>query len=65
MFIPVTGDQPQNGAEAERMGWGISIKFHDVTEENLVSSINKLLQDPSYVEVAKEKGALLMDQETK
>ncbi len=65
VVIPVTGDQPQNGREAERMGFGISIPFQQVTEENLYEAITKVLEDPSYGANARERGSILMDQETR
>jgi hypothetical protein len=62
--ISVAGDQLGNGADAKRLGFGDSIHFHDVTEENLFEAIKKLLHNPAYTQKAQELGELLVDQET-
>ena len=35
----MTGDQPANGAESERLGIGLSINFRNVNEENLSEAL--------------------------
>ncbi len=61
----MTNDQHGNGREAERLGFGRSIYFHDVTEDNLAEAIRDLLGRPSFSESARKVGSLLMEQETR
>lgn len=65
VVIPVTGDQPANGQEAERVGFGLSIPFPEVTEENLYEAIQKVLTNPSFAKTAQRHGAALNDQMTR
>ena len=58
MFIPVTGDQPDNAKEAERNGFGIMLPYQDITEKRLKESLDLILNDPKYTNRAKEFGAL-------
>jgi len=58
----VTGDQPANAAESERLGIGLSINFRDVTEEKLSAALVALLNNPVYQQTASELGETLMDQ---
>lgn len=43
--IPVTGDQPINAKEAERMEIGIMQPYADLNEEELVKALDKVLHD--------------------
>ena len=64
VVIPVFGDQPANGLEAERRGYGISIPLPDLTSENLFEAVSKILTDPKYTLKAQEHGQLVMDELT-
>ena len=64
-MVSVTGDQHANAKEAERIGFGRALPFHDVTEENLRESVMDLINSPKYVRRAQEHGRLLKDQVTK
>ena len=61
-MVSVFGDQPTNGEEAEHKGYGIHIPFEFLTSGNLYEAIQKLMTEPSYSEVARFRGQLLMDQ---
>ncbi len=65
LVVPVAGDQLGNGKEAERLGVGLSIKFHEATEESLEQAISRLLEEVGFAENARQVGELLLDQETK
>ncbi len=58
-------DQHGNGREAERLGFGRSLPFSDLTEEGLLEAVRDVLEEPSYAEKARELGALLVDHETR
>ncbi|TRY78677.1 hypothetical protein TCAL_13198 [Tigriopus californicus] len=65
VVIPVAGDQPANGQEAERVGFGLSIPFPEVTEDNLYEAIQKVLSDPKFAQTAERHGSALNDQMTR
>ena len=58
------GDQPANGLEAERRGYGVSIPLPDLTSEKLFEAVTKILTDPKYTSKAQEHGQLVMDELT-
>ena len=62
VFVSVFADQPANGKEAERKGFGISLPFATVTEENLANAVKEILTSRKYLARAQELGSLLMDQ---
>ena len=59
--VPVTGDQPANAYEIERVGFGLRVPFAELTEEKLLKAIQEVLNDPKYAAKAKEHGSLLTD----
>jgi len=65
LIIPVAGDQLGNGADAKRLGFGDAIPFHQLSEESLLESIQRLMNDKAYSKRATELGDLVLDQETK
>jgi len=60
-IVPVFGDQPANGKEAELKGYGLSLSLNDITEDKLFAMIEKVLTDPKYTQRAQKHGTLLMD----
>ena len=64
VVIPVFGDQPANGLEAERRGYGVSIPLPDLTSEKLFEAVTEILTDPKYTSKAQEHGQLVMDELT-
>jgi len=60
--MPVLGDQFANAREAERVGFGKALPFHQMTEDNLYETILEVLTNPSYAAVADRHGSLLVDQ---
>ena len=64
LFTPVFADQFSNAREAEKVGFGISIPYLSLTEDNLKEAINAMLTDNRYKEKAIEHGNLLTDQIT-
>lgn len=43
--MPILGDQPANAASIEESGLGIQIHLRDLTKENLLEAINKVLDN--------------------
>ena len=62
IVIPVFGDQPSNGLEAQSRGYGISIPLPELTTEKLQESVDRVLSDPTFSQKAQEHGAMVMDQ---
>lgn len=60
--MPVSGDQPANAMESERLGLGINVPFHEATEESLHNAIDRTLNDPKYATTAKDLGSAMADQ---
>ena len=60
--IPLTGDQPLNAKEMERLGFGINLPYRDLTEEDLFTALDQVLHNPKYSEAAKAIGSLANDQ---
>jgi len=60
--IPVTGDQPINAKEAERLGIGISHPYLEMNEKKLFEDLDKVLHDPKYLENAQKMGSIMNDQ---
>jgi len=63
--IPVSGDQPINANEAQRLGIGISHSYGSMNEKELYEALDSVLHDPKYTENAKKYGAVLNDQITR
>ena len=63
--IPISGDQPNNAAEVERLGFGINQPWTSLTEDGLYDALDKVLHDPKYAEAAKRIGSTLNDQLTR
>ncbi len=57
MAIPIFGDQRSNGVEIEKMGVGLNLDYNALTEDLLLTTVKKVLNDNSF----KEKVAQLSD----
>ena len=62
VFIPVQGDQHGNAKEAERLGFGITIPFQEISETNLFEGIKSVIDQPKYAKKAAELGEITVDQ---
>jgi len=47
--IPIFGDQSLNMNKAVTAGYGISIRFNNVTMESLLWCIREMIDNPKYV----------------
>ena len=56
---PICYDQFDNAAEIESLGIGKSIKFTDITMENMTEALSEILNNPKYKETAKKIGSAL------
>ncbi|XP_060528145.1 UDP-glycosyltransferase UGT5-like isoform X2 [Cylas formicarius] len=61
--IPIYGDQKMNAVYAETGNFGLSLNWHDITEENLYSRIQEIVNVPKYKENAKKRSQLMRDRE--
>ena len=61
-MIPILNDGPANAKETERLGFGTSLHWKDITEETLLANIQEVLNNPVYKNKANEWGDLMMDQ---
>uniref|UniRef100_A0A182QUR6 UDP-glycosyltransferases domain-containing protein n=1 Tax=Anopheles farauti TaxID=69004 RepID=A0A182QUR6_9DIPT len=59
--IPMFGDQEGNIKQVVKEGWGLSVSFDELTEENLVSAVKQVLRDPKYRERVAQRAALFKD----
>lgn len=48
-------------AKAVSKGYGLQVNFDEVTEESVFEALNKLLNDPSYSEMAKKVSSQFLD----
>jgi hypothetical protein len=60
--IPIFGDQELNMARATRAGYGLTIKYSNLTEKALTWALNEMLYKPSYAENIKGVSKLFLDQ---
>ena len=58
----MNSDGPANALDLERMGLAEVISYYEVDEENLLTAVKKVLEDPIYTENARKFGNLLTDQ---
>lgn len=61
LFIPLYGDQYRNGLRAEKSGFGLKVKFADLTVDYLHGKISQLVDTKKYYNRAKEVSTLLRD----
>ncbi|PSN46987.1 hypothetical protein C0J52_17341 [Blattella germanica] len=59
--IPLFSDQKMNIENYVRKGIALKLDFYSITEETLLSSLNTILNDPSYEKNAKRMAALFRD----
>lgn len=60
--IPVFGDQDLNMARAQNIGYGLTVKYKNLTENALTWALTDILNDKKYKEKAKEISARYRDQ---
>ena len=44
--IPMLGDQHLNMQKSEANGFAVTLKYNQLTEEDLLNAINKVVNDP-------------------
>ncbi|KAH8248192.1 hypothetical protein KR038_004373 [Drosophila bunnanda] len=60
--IPFFGDQFMNMARAEQSGYGITVKYAQLTAPRFRSAIDRITSDPSYMERVKAMSSQFRDQ---
>ncbi|KAK5645049.1 hypothetical protein RI129_006349 [Pyrocoelia pectoralis] len=63
--VPVFGDQLMNTARAELGGYGKGVHFKTLTEEAFGNAVNEVLNNPKYMENAKQRSKIFHDQPMK
>ncbi|XP_066145910.1 UDP-glycosyltransferase UGT5-like [Euwallacea fornicatus] len=61
LALPIFGDQKMNAIRITQKGFGLSLTFSQITEENLENVLNEILDNPKYLQTAKTSSALLHD----
>ncbi|KAL1130748.1 hypothetical protein AAG570_011989 [Ranatra chinensis] len=59
--IPFFGDQPKNLKHVTSLGYGVEIKFHNVSESSISWAINEVLSNPRYSENVKKRSEIFRD----
>ncbi len=60
--IPISFDQAANAYEMEKLGVGIHLDYANLTEDRLLNSLRKVLNDKRYAEKAAQLSDVLTDQ---
>ncbi|KAK5645033.1 hypothetical protein RI129_006333 [Pyrocoelia pectoralis] len=63
--VPVFGDQMMNTATTEVGGYGKGVHYETLTEESFGNAVNEVLNNPNYMENAKQRSKILHDQPMK
>ncbi|XP_972644.2 UDP-glycosyltransferase UGT5-like [Tribolium castaneum] len=63
LAIPIYGDQRNNANFAYKNGFGRYITYGNLTEENLLATINEMLDNPKYSENAKIRSQIFHDRQ--
>ncbi|CAH1389506.1 unnamed protein product [Nezara viridula] len=59
--VPFFSDQFKNMFHAQSMGYGLIIKYENITEESVSWALNEITKNPSYRDVVKYKSQMLRD----
>lgn len=59
--MPIFGDQLKNIEQVVEEGWGLEMKYTDLSEERLTKSINELFRNKSYSNVVQTSAQLFKD----
>lgn len=54
LFIPFVGDQQRTARQAQRHGYGVTLQFDDVNQENLENAINFMTANAEFKQKANE-----------
>ncbi|RZB40719.1 UDP-glucuronosyltransferase-like, partial [Asbolus verrucosus] len=61
LVMPIFGDQKLNAKIAVNNGFGLSLSFSDLNEEQLTQNIKELLHNPKYYNNAKKRAEIFHD----
>ncbi|XP_072381212.1 UDP-glycosyltransferase UGT5-like [Diabrotica undecimpunctata] len=61
LTLPIFGDQKMNAAKANIAGYGVSLTFSTITEEEFSNSLKEILTNKKYTENAKLRSRLMHD----
>ena len=65
LVMPCFGDQPFNAARCQRMGFGLTLNWPEVTKEKMLQKIIEITNNSKYAEKAKELGEIFRDNQQK
>ncbi|KAL7730661.1 hypothetical protein ACLKA6_003438 [Drosophila palustris] len=60
--IPIFGDQHMNMARAQQSGFGITVRFDQLSSETLRNAVQRVFNDPSYTRQARAMSERFRDQ---
>ncbi|XP_017784689.1 PREDICTED: UDP-glucuronosyltransferase 2B31 [Nicrophorus vespilloides] len=63
--IPVFGDQRANMLSCQRKGFGIALDYATINSIDLLAALEKILKNPKYMQNAKLRSSLMLDQPLK
>ncbi|KAL3270167.1 hypothetical protein HHI36_009224 [Cryptolaemus montrouzieri] len=61
LAFPIFGDQVLNAQRASETGYARWMKFHEITEEKVLSEIDEILNNPKYSENVKARSRIMLD----
>ncbi|XP_059478833.1 UDP-glycosyltransferase UGT5-like [Neocloeon triangulifer] len=62
LVMPFFGDQQSNAQKVVQLGVGLSLNYYSASAEELVKSVNKIMNDKSFSERAKQLSTAFRDQ---
>jgi hypothetical protein len=65
LVIPIYGDQKLNAQLAIGNGYGLSLSYDELNEENLFQKLNELIENPKYRKNVRSKSSIFHDRPVK
>lgn len=59
--IPFFGDQRTNLANLMAKGMAVKLEYHDITKQNVLNALRAVLEQPNYMENARQTGRIFRD----
>ena len=59
--VPINSDQFVNANEAVRLGIGVKVDWHSLTEDSLTAALTEVLTEPSYQRSVEQLQARILD----
>lgn len=65
LTLPIFPDELKNSLQAELYGYSLNLPYKEITEENLYTLIQELLENPKYSNNAKMRSQMFLDRPLK